>query len=280
MAKNDQQQTERRFVRSEDPKLSPEANAAMTDELQQAVGSQSIPMPADAPDPATVERAGDSAAKATAVSMRPLFIVTLLVALTVGVIVALSTGSWWVLVGALGVHALGTMVVASGAIQLTTQIEHASPETTARLEEEGVADPDRVLSDLVEEYSGQAQSSPAGGVVSAGDSGSQAPAAQRRAMTPGVPGSGDGSAIAALPWFVVTGVTVVALIAAIIEGGKVWAAPAVVVPLGAAWIAMDRYFASRTEERRSPGPGRLLIVGACVVAGVILFMSVMRLLVQ
>jgi hypothetical protein len=280
MAKNDQEQTERRFVRSDDPNLSREANAALTEELQQAVGARSVSMPADAPDPATAERAGKSTAQATAVSMRPLFIVTLLVALTVGAIVALSTGSWWVLVVALGLHALGTMVVASGAIQLTTQVEHASPQTTARLEEEGVADPDRVLSDLVEEYTGQAESSPAAGVVSTGDSGSQAPAAQRRAMTPGVPPSGDGSIIAALPWFVVTGVTVVAVVAAVIEGGKMWGAPAIVVPLGAAWIVMDRHFASRPEERRSPGPGRLVIVGACVVAGVILFMSVMRLVVQ
>jgi hypothetical protein len=280
MGENHQQQTERRFVRSDDPNLSPEANAALTDELQQAVGAQSVAMPADTQDPATAQRSDDSAAKATAVSMRPIFIVTLLAALTVGAVVALSTGSWWVLVGALGVHALGTMVVASGAIQLTTQIEHASPETSARLEEEGVADPDRVLSDLVEEYTGQAQSSPAAGVVSAGDSGSQAPSAQRRAMTPGVPASGERSTVAALPWYVVIGVTLVALVGAIIEGGKVWAAPAVVVPLGAAWIALDHYLASRTEERRSPGPGRLVIVGACVVAGVVLFMSVMRLLVQ
>jgi len=43
---------------------------------------------------------------------------------------------------------------------------------------------------------------------------------------------------------------------------------------------MDCYFASRTEERRSPGPGRRLIVGACVVAGVILFMALTHLLVQ
>jgi hypothetical protein len=281
MAEHQQrQETERRFVRSEDPNLSPEANAALTDELQEAVGADTVEMPVESQDPATAERSGDSAAKATAVSMRPIFIVTLLAALTVGAVVALSTGSWWVLVGALAVHALGTVVVASGVIQLTTQIEHASPETSARLEDEGVADPDRVLSDLVEEYTGPAQSSPAAGVVSAGDSGSQAPRAQRRAMTPGVPASGDNSAVAALPWYVVIGVTLVALIAAIIEGGKMWAAPAVVVPLGAAWIAMDRYLASRTEERRSPGPGRLVIVGACVIAGVVLFMSVMRLLVQ
>jgi hypothetical protein len=103
--------------------------------------------------------------------MRALFIVTLLAAVTLGAVIVLSTGSWWALVVAVGVHAVGTMVVASGAIQLTTQIEHASPQTTARLEEEGVADPDRVLSDLVEEYTGEAELSPAAGVISAGDTG-------------------------------------------------------------------------------------------------------------
>ena len=280
MASDDRQQTERRFVRSDDPNLSAEANAALTEELQQAVGAEHVSMPADAPDPATAERSDHSAATATVSSMRPLFIVTLLAALTVGAVIALTTGSWWALVVAVGVHALGTMVVASGAIQLTTQIEHASPQTTARLEEEGVADPDRVLSDLVEEYTGEAESSPAAGVISAGDTGSRAPAAQRRAMTPGVPASGEHSVVAALPWFVVTGVTLVALIGAVLEGGKVWATPAIVLPLGAAWIALDRYLSSRTEQERSPGPGRLVIVGACVVAGVIVFVSLMRLAVQ
>jgi acyl-CoA synthetase (AMP-forming)/AMP-acid ligase II len=280
MATDDRQQTERRFVRSEDPNLSAEANAALTEELQQAIGAEQVSMPADAPDPAAAERSGDSSAAAMVASMRPLFIVTLLAALTVGAVIALSTGSWWALVVAVGVHAAGTMVVASGAIQLTTQIEHASPQTTARLEEEGVADPDRVLSDLVEEFTGEAESSPAAGVISAGDSGSRAPAAQRRAMTPGVPASGDHSVVAALPWFVVTGVTLVALMGAVLEGGKVWATPAIVLPLGAAWIALDRYFSSRTEQERSPGPGRLVIVGACVVAGVIVFVSLMRLAVQ
>jgi hypothetical protein len=267
-------------VRSEDPNLSAEANAALTEELQQAIGAERVSMPADAPDPASAERSGDSAAAATVASMRPLFIVTLLAALTVGAVIALSTGSWWALVVAVGVHAVGTMVVASGAIQLTTQIEHASPQTTARLEEEGVADPDRVLSDLVEEYTGEAETSPAAGVISAGDTGSQAPAAQRRAVTPGVPASGENSVVAALPWFVVTGVTLVSLVGAVLEGGKVWATPAIVLPLGAAWIALDRYLSSRAEQERSPGPGRLVIVGACVVAGVIVFVSLMRLAVQ
>jgi hypothetical protein len=280
MATDDRQQTERRFVRSDDPNLSEEANAALTEELQQAIGAQHVSMPAHTPDPSSAERSGDSAATATAASMRPLLIVTLLAALTVGAVIALATGSWWALVVAVGVHALGTMVVAAGAIQLTTQIEHASPQTTARLEEEGVADPDRVLSDLVEEYTGEAESSPAAGVISSGDTGSRAPAAQRRAMTPGVPASGDHSVVAALPWYVVTGVTLVALIAAVLEGGKMWITPAIVVPLGAVWIALDRYLSSRAEQERSPGPGRLVIVGACVVAGVVVFVSLMRLAVQ
>jgi hypothetical protein len=280
MATPDRQDTERRFVRSDDPNLSAEANAALTEELQRAIGAEQVSMPAEAPDPATVERAGHATSAATVASMRPLFIVTLLAALTVGAVIALSTGSWWALVLALGVHAVGTMVVASGAIQLTTQIEHASPQTTARLEEEGVADPDRVLSDLVEEYTGPAESSPAGGVVSAGDTGSQAPAAQRRAMTPGVPASDGPSALAALPWLVVAALTAVALVAAVLEGGKMWATPAIVLSLGAVWIALDRYLGSRAEQHRSPGPGRLVIVGSCVVGAVVFFVSLMRLAVQ
>ena len=272
------QQTEQRFVRSEDPNLSDEANAALTEEVQQALGTDRVELPAGAEDPATAQRSGDSRIKANAASMRPIFIVTFLAALTVGGIIALATGSWIALVIAVGIHALGTMVVASGAIQLTTETEHASPQTTALLEEEGVADPDRVLSDLVEDYSGGAETSPAGGVISSGDTGSNSPAAQRRAMTPGAPASGSGSAVEALPWFVVIGVMLVALGGAIAEGGKVWAAPAVVVPLGALWIWLEGYLASRREQHRAAGPARFVIVGACVVGGVVLFMSVMRLL--
>ena len=171
------------------------------------------------------------------------------------------------------------MVVASGSIQATTEIEHASPETSAQLEAEGVADPDRVLSDLVEEYTGQADGSPAGGVVSAGDTGSRTPAAERRAMTPGAPASGESSIVAALPWLIATSLMVLALIFAVIGGGKMWAVPAIMVPLGAAWIAMDRYLNSREEQSRSPGPGRLIVVGAFVVGGVVLFLSIMRLLI-
>jgi hypothetical protein len=39
-------------------------------------------------------------------------------------------------------------------------------------------------------------------------------------MTPGVPASGDRSVVAALPWFVVTGVTLVTLIGAVVEAAR------------------------------------------------------------
>jgi len=274
------QDTEARFVRSDDPQLSAEANAALTDEARRAVGADRVCMAAGSADPAERSRAGRSAAMATAVSLRPVFIVTLLAGLTIGAIISLATGSWWALIAAAAVHATGTMVVASGAIQLTTQTEHASPQTTALLEQEGVADPDRVLSDLVEEYTGPADSSPTGGVVSAGDTASAAPADERRALSPGAPTSGKDSAVAALPWFVVTGAMLITLIAAIIDGGKMWVAPAIIVPLGALWIVLDRYLASRMEQQRSPGPGRLVTVGASVVAGVVLFLSIMQLVTE
>jgi len=145
-------ETEERFVRSEDPQLSPAANAALTHEARRAVGTERVRMPAGSDDPGHTSRAGDSPAKATAMSLRPVFIVTLAAGLTIGAIISLATGSWWALIAAAAVHAIGTIVVASGAIQLATQTEHASPQTTALLEDEGVADPDRVLSDLVEDY--------------------------------------------------------------------------------------------------------------------------------
>jgi hypothetical protein len=52
------------------------------------------------------------------------------------------------------VHAIATFAVLTATASATRQTEHVSPTATARLAEEGVADPDAHLSDLVEEYSG------------------------------------------------------------------------------------------------------------------------------
>jgi hypothetical protein len=61
---------------------------------------------------------------------------TFAVFLVVGAIVSLATGSWWFLILALGVHAIGTVVVLLAVgIRLTEQ-DKPDPVTEARLAEE------------------------------------------------------------------------------------------------------------------------------------------------
>src|SRR3954447_15501183 len=152
-----QGETERRFVHSEDPSLSPEANRLLTKELREVIGREEVEVPVGTPRRARDAHAGRSPLVATLVANRPLILVALLAAVVVGGIISLATGWYVAVLLAVGLHALGTMLVAAGAIQLTTQVEHVAPETAARLEQEGVGDPDRVLGQLVEDFTGATQ---------------------------------------------------------------------------------------------------------------------------
>ena len=291
-----QQRTERRAVRSEDPSLSPRANELLTRELQEAVGADEVEVPAGQPERSSEPHATDSTVAATLASNRPLIIVTFLAALVVGGIVALVTGQYWAVILAAAVHAIGTVLVAAGAIHLTTETEHVTPTVAARLEEEGVADPDRVLSELVEDYAGAGDARGVPEVVGGGhnerssaaeDDPARAAVEQRTAMTPtsgASPVAGSGSAVEALEWWIVGGLAVVSVAVAAIVGGEMWALPAIVLPLCAGWIALQYWMAraigsaSATPERPAgdapSGARRLLPVGAFVVAGVIWFMVV------
>src|SRR4051794_12137455 len=150
-------ETERRFVRSEDPSLTPEANRLLTDEVRAVIGKDEVEVPVGTPHRSAERHAGHSPFVATLASNRPLLIVSFLAAIVVGGIISLVTGWYVAVLLAVGLHALATMLVAAGAVQLTTQVEHVGPETAARLEEEGVADPDRVLTELVEDFAGAGQ---------------------------------------------------------------------------------------------------------------------------
>jgi hypothetical protein len=298
MAQHQQRQaTERRAVRSEDPSLSPEANRLLTEELRDAVGRDTVEVPVGTPRRATERRGGGhSPVVATISSHRQLFVVSLLAALVVGAIVAFTTGAWWAVVVALGLHALGTMLTATAAVQLTTEVEHVAPETAARLEEEGVADPDRVLTELVEDFAAAEHAGGAPEVISsgnnertvhAGDDPARATVEQRTAMTPQSepgPASGERSAIEALPWWVVIGVMVVSVVAAPFAD-RGWALPLIVVPIGVGWIALQWFMARspRAESRRAAGDTRgarrrIAPVIAFVVAGVVWFAIVAGLL--
>jgi hypothetical protein len=288
-------QTERRFVRSEDPELTPEANRLLTGELREVVGRDEVEVPRDTPHRAEEAHATRSPIVATLVSNRPLIIVTLLAALVVGGIISLATGWYVAVLLAVGLHALATLLVAAGAIQLTTQVEHVAPETAARLEEEGVADPDRVLTQLVEEFAGATKAGGVPEVISSGsnerttaaqDDPARNMLEQRTALTPqSRPGgsAGEGSAIALLPWWVVIGVMVISVIA-VPFFAQGWLVPLILIPIGLGWMALQRWLA-RADGARSDRPvgdtagarRRLLPIAVFVVLGAVWFMVVMQL---
>lgn len=283
---------ERRRVRSDDPSLSPEANQLLTEELQKAVGAEEVVVPEDVPDRAREPAATRSPVTAMLTANRPILIVTFLAALVVGGIVALTTGQYWTVVLAAALHAAGTLAVAAGSIALTTKTEHVDPTVAARLEEEGVADPDALLSDLVEDFAGMRDARGVPEVVGPGHnertaSVEQDPARssteQRSAMTPtgeDVPAGGSDSVIEALEWWVVGAASLLSVAIAVMIGGEMWALPAIVLPLGAGWIALQYWMAhGRGTSARPTGDEagaarRLVPIATFVVVGVIWFMVV------
>jgi hypothetical protein len=237
------------------------------------------------------------------VANRAVIVISFAALLVVGAILSLVTGSWWAVVVAAGVHAVGMLLVAGVVIQLTTEVEHASPERAARLEEEGVADPDRLLSERLEDYSGGAARG-AAEVVSPGfnertadprDQATASAAQQRTTLTPAGSASrpaGSRSAVAALPWWAVLGSFAASVLLAVIFGGAVWLAPAVAAPAVAGWIALQLLLDGRAEEtaaaRGEPGPPlrragddaraqrrRWAPIMAVVVTGVVVFTAAM-----
>ena len=295
MSQEETQQTERRAVRSEDPSLSPRANELLTRELQEVLGADEVVVPKDLPHRASQAHATQSPFAATLSSNRPLVIVTFFAALVIGGIIALVTEQYWAVVVASVLHAVGTLIVTAGAIALTTQTEHVDPAVAARLEEEGVGNPDALLSDLVEEFAGAGDARGVPEVVSSGhnertvapeEDAARSAVEQRSAMTPTSGPSevaGEGAAVEALPWWVVLATTALTIAVAAIVGGDMWALPAIVIPLGIGWIALQRWLArgphSEADSQRPVGDThrarrRLVPVAVFVVAGVTWFMLV------
>lgn len=149
-----QHKTAEQPIRSDDPDLSPEANRILTREAREAIGADSTTSVRD-------RETGDSGGTLTATlaSNRPLILITFFVLLTVGAIISLATGSWWALGAALLVHFVATVGVVAGIALMSTNTEHVAPEAAAKLEEEGVRDPDKRLSELVDRFDGGGEES-------------------------------------------------------------------------------------------------------------------------
>jgi hypothetical protein len=150
LTRHDEQQRE---VRSKDPSLSPEANRRLTAELRDAVGSDAVDVPAGRADHRSEPHGTHSTPAAAAGHNRAAILIVALVLLVVGAVVALATGSWWVMVAAVALDAVAAGVLLATTISMTTAVEHPSPQLAARLEEEGVADPDGLMTSLVDDVS-------------------------------------------------------------------------------------------------------------------------------
>lgn len=159
--------TNTRRVESHDPSLSPEANQLLTDELQAVIGTDTVQVPASRPDPAGDRHATHTPFVANVIGVRLALILTALVLLiTAGLIIANRAGSAiiliivFVFVFVFVALAAAVGVIVSMTNRMTAQREHVSPEVAAALEEEGIGEPDRVLTDLVTEYTEPATTDP------------------------------------------------------------------------------------------------------------------------
>ena len=244
-------ETEVREVKVADPGLDDQANRALTEEVREVLGTGRVRVPKDRPHPSLGERPKQSGLLAEMSSHRLTNVMLFSAALTIGAIISLSTGKWWLLPVALGVHALGTIVVTATVLHMTTISEHASPTTAALLGEEGIPNPDEHFARIVEEFS-EPEHGGAGDVVAPGDTSrtasateqpARATAEQSSAMTP-TSGASEpidgGGAPEVLMWSTVAALLAVSVIIPLASGGgALWILPVVMVPLLVAWVLIQ-----------------------------------------
>jgi hypothetical protein len=275
--------TEVREGRAEDPDLSPETNALLTRELREVVGSDRLRVPADRPHATRGEVPERLTAAAYLSQHRFQLIRATSIVLTFGAIISLITNDWWLLPVAAGVHALGTMTVTLTIIRMTSQIEHPSPELAAAMAEEGVSSPDERFSQMVAEFSrlpGRGTSE----VISPGSNERTVPAhadtatastEQASAMTPTEHPSrpaGEGGAPDLMIWSTAIALLLLSIgIPPAMGGGWLWLLTAVMVPLIAGWMVMQRLMITRGEQLQIRGRAPLVAIAVCTAAAVAVF---------
>jgi hypothetical protein len=277
---------EEREVRAEDPSLSPETNERVTAELREVVRADRVRVPKDRPR-ATRGEHPEQHGMAAYLSMHRFQIVrNTAIALTFGAIVALATGTWWLLPLAAGVHAVGTMTVALTTIRMTTISESPSAELGAALSAEGISNPDEYFSRMVEEFRTQPERG-ASEVLSPGfnertvDAETNTPEAdaeQSSAMTPTAQPSesgGEGGTPDYLIWTTAGSLFLLSIVLpAVMGGGWLWLLTAVMVPLVIGWVLMQRLMMARSEKARVDSRSSMVVIVVSTAIAVAAFCAV------
>jgi hypothetical protein len=280
--------TEEREVRAADPGLSEETNLRLTEELREVVGEERVEVPADRPHATQGEQPRRQRAGAYLSMHRFQLLRITAIVLTLGGIIALITRDWWLLPLAAGLHAIGTMIVTLTAVRMTTTVERASPQLAAAMSEEGVRSPDERFSEMVEEFR-PAPDRGTSEVLSSGFNERTAEAAdsaaadvqQSSAMTPSAGAStaeGEGAFPDVFQWGIAAALLALSVVLpAVTGGGWMWLLTAVMVPLLAAWLVLQRLL--RTQRLRLRR-GSLIAVVVCTAAAVAGFCAVVALAFQ
>jgi hypothetical protein len=133
---------------------SDEVNLTLTAELREAIGKDRVRVERGRPH---VERSKPRRGPAWINDDRFLFRTVLPIAAVVGIVVALTSGALWVLPIAFAVLLGATYYFMSFVFRLLGERGQLSPTTVALLEEEGYRDPERLFSDLVDEFTEDAE---------------------------------------------------------------------------------------------------------------------------
>lgn len=152
MSEQDNRAQETRDVVVNEPDLSAATNRRLTEEVQAAVGEERVEVPADRPHPSAGEAVPRPRRLAPWAPSGYMIMMIITSGIVGGAILALITNEWWVLPLVFAVLAVMTAIVVAVTMGMTTNTERPSPSTVAAMEEEGIADPERHFTELVEEY--------------------------------------------------------------------------------------------------------------------------------
>jgi hypothetical protein len=127
--------------------VSQEARGKLIDEVEEAAGKEAVEKADLDVDRAIDER--PHPVRSAFADSKLLIVLLGATAVTVGVVAALATGSWWFLAVAVVVHGILTAIVVAATMRLFSQVEKPDPNLVTKLEDEGVADPEPAINDLV-----------------------------------------------------------------------------------------------------------------------------------
>jgi hypothetical protein len=282
---------EEREVRAADPQLSPRTNERLTEEMREVIGTTSVRVPADRPHMSAGERPQDRAVPFLSMN-RLSFLFGVAAALVIGGIVALTTGDWWFLPLAVGLHALGTMLVVMLSVRLTAVSERPSPELAAAMTEEGVRTPDQRFSEMVDEFREVPEGSiedtlsqePGDRSTPAHEDPARAGSEQVKSWT-ATSGPSEKAPAGGTPDFLLWAVAY-ALVAfsiaipAAFGGGWIWLTAAVIVPLVLGWSGLQLFMLKRPDHAEVHGRIPFVVTIVLTVAAVAIFCAIVALAYQ